>query len=303
MLYNGILNDFINNLMRVSIGQLSQSILCKKEIFKSSWCMYKQVYKFDEISNNLFDTNFEEMNGYQLVEKLKSLPFDTFIIKPCSSEMRYLNVLFRQNRVNMKSYDEEKLLLVSCFVVNNYLCIFFSPTDLTGKMSRKSFVIKFDLEAPVDYSLYRYDSELAGLKYGKNHVTSEKLQYASSVRKSVEHLIYHLLYLSMCYERELPQNINYITSNRTYNIVSDYKITINNSDTDFYSKIISNNEVKYYRKNDFANGTSKSTHARRGHEHRFWVGSGEDKKLVTKWLKPMIINEDKEDLRTLVTNV
>lgn len=303
MLYNGILDDFINSLRNVRPELLCKNVLDKKDIFKGYWNTYRQIYTFNEISSNISNAmNFNENTGSQLVEKLRNLPFDVFMIKPCAYKSKHFNILFEGDRINtaLNPKCEDRLLLVSCFVVNEFLCIYFSPTNLEGEVSQNSFVIKFDLEAPISYSLSRFDSELAGLKYGTNIVPVQKLQLAGAITNSVKNLLYHLLYLSMCYERELPQNINYITSNRTYNIVSDYKII---SDIDFYNKIISNSEVKYYKKNDFANGMSKRTHARRGHEHRFWVGSGEDKKLVTKWLKPMIINEGKEDLRTLVTNV
>lgn len=303
MLYNNILTDFVNTLRNVKIGQLCQSILDRKKVFKGHWNIYKQIYKFDELPTNIYENiNFENIDGFQLVEYLKNLPFDTFIIKLCENNKRFFNVLFRKNLVNMKSYDEEKLLMVSRFVVNNYLCIFFSPVDLNGNMSKKSFVIKLDLKAPVDYSLSRYDSELVGLRYGKNYVSSDKLHYASCVRKSVEYLIYHLIYLSMCYKYELPKNINYIMPNRTYNTINNFDI-ISNTDNNIKNKVIIKKETTYYQENNNSIGASKSTHARRGHQHRFWVGSGEDKKLVTKWVKPTIINEGKEELRTLVTNV
>lgn len=306
MLYNDILNDFTNNLKKVEAERLCKSILDKKEVFKGYWNTYKQIYKFEGIPSNICNVmNFNKDTGYQLVERLKNLPFDVFMIKPCEFKSKHFNILFQGDRINtsLNPKCDDRLLLVSYFVVNRYLCIYFSPTNLNGEVSQNSFVIKFDLEAPISYSLSRFDSELAGLKYGTNIIPVQKLQLAGAITNSVKNLLIHLLYLSMCYERELPKNINYITSNRTYNSVSDYKITINISNKDFSSKVISNREVKYYKKNDFANGTSKSTHARRGHIHRFWTGSGENKKLIEKWVKPTIINEGKEELRTLVTNV
>lgn len=304
MVLNNTLNNFTHKLRNANINQLSGHILERKQAFQNYWHTYKQVYMFNEIPCSISDNfNFHKMNGHQLVENLKYLPFDVFMIKLSDANRKYLNCIFRSNRVHMDSYIEDKILIVSCFIVQNHLCLFFSPTDIKGNMSKKSFVLKMDLDAPVEYSLSRFDSELAGLKYGKNRVSSDKLAYANCIKNAAKHLIYHLLYLSMCYKRVIPQNINYITSCVTYNTVNNYGVVAKTNNDDIKTKTIIKNAVKHYQNNDLANGSSKTTHSRRGHEHRFWIGSGEDKKLITKWVKPTIVNEGKDNLQTLVTHI
>lgn len=39
-------------------------------------------------------------------------------------------------------------------------------------------------------------------------------------------------------------------------------------------------------------GTPKRPHTRVAHEHRYWVGSGENRRLETRWLTPVNINQD-----------
>lgn len=47
-------------------------------------------------------------------------------------------------------------------------------------------------------------------------------------------------------------------------------------------------------------GTPKAPHIRRSHFHSFWTGSGEDKKLIIKWVNTVFVNADKgSDVTTL----
>ena len=39
-------------------------------------------------------------------------------------------------------------------------------------------------------------------------------------------------------------------------------------------------------------GWRMPTHVRRGHIHRFWVGSGDDRHLEAKWVEPIVVNRD-----------
>lgn len=41
-------------------------------------------------------------------------------------------------------------------------------------------------------------------------------------------------------------------------------------------------------------GWKMPTHIRRGHLHRYWVGSGESRHLEERWLDAMIVNKDQE---------
>lgn len=50
-------------------------------------------------------------------------------------------------------------------------------------------------------------------------------------------------------------------------------------------------------------GSKKSPHIRRSHFHRFWTGSGDDKKLVVKWVQTIFVNADKDDDITTLHDV
>lgn len=55
-------------------------------------------------------------------------------------------------------------------------------------------------------------------------------------------------------------------------------------------------DIRYvYNKSDNKqHGTPKAPHLRRSHFHSFWTGSGENKKLVIKWLSPVFVNGGKD---------
>jgi hypothetical protein len=59
--------------------------------------------------------------------------------------------------------------------------------------------------------------------------------------------------------------------------------------------------IKYVGKAD-ANGVShspKSSHYRSAHWHHYWVGSGEDKKLIIKWVEGVFVNGGKEEAENI----
>jgi hypothetical protein len=51
-------------------------------------------------------------------------------------------------------------------------------------------------------------------------------------------------------------------------------------------------------RNDSANGERQvRPHVRRAHHHKYWIGTGDDKELILKWLGPVYVNvKDLDDL-------
>lgn len=47
--------------------------------------------------------------------------------------------------------------------------------------------------------------------------------------------------------------------------------------------------------NENASGIKKRSHLRRAHWHHYWTGSGDDKKLILRWINSTIINPDEGD--------
>lgn len=47
-------------------------------------------------------------------------------------------------------------------------------------------------------------------------------------------------------------------------------------------------------------GSSKRTHVRRAHWHSYWTGSGEDRRLVARWVSPIVVNAGKSPKITVV---
>lgn len=43
----------------------------------------------------------------------------------------------------------------------------------------------------------------------------------------------------------------------------------------------------------------KSSHYRSAHWHHYWVGSGEDKKLIIKWVEGVFVNGGKEEAENI----
>lgn len=50
-------------------------------------------------------------------------------------------------------------------------------------------------------------------------------------------------------------------------------------------------------------GSEKSPHIRRSHFHRFWTGSGDDKKLIVKWVHTVFVNAGEDDDTTTLHDV
>ena len=59
-----------------------------------------------------------------------------------------------------------------------------------------------------------------------------------------------------------------------------------------------NNSSVVYTSGRTGKGRSKAPHHRRAHFHKFWVGSGENKHVVIKWLQEMYIHKDAQVIVT-----
>ena len=46
-------------------------------------------------------------------------------------------------------------------------------------------------------------------------------------------------------------------------------------------------------------GTPKSPHVRRSHFHSYWVGNGENKQLIVKWINTIFIKGDSKEQTTI----
>lgn len=50
-------------------------------------------------------------------------------------------------------------------------------------------------------------------------------------------------------------------------------------------------------------GSEKRTHLRRAHWHHFWTGSGNNRKLVLRWINSLVVNPDKGDTPPTIIKV
>ena len=57
----------------------------------------------------------------------------------------------------------------------------------------------------------------------------------------------------------------------------------------------SQNKAKIKYIGEHSQGSPKSPHIRRSHFHSFWTGSGEDKKLIVKWVNTIFVHGDTND--------
>ena len=308
----------------------SNVIMGSKRVFKYFWDKYKQIYKFDLDAREIIENyNPKLLLGTDILSSLKKLPFNTFIIKPTDilngenhpyrNRRKNLQRIFCSrlyNRTNWFEISEDNLVMVSHIIVENYIYLFFAPTNYKGMIGKSAYIVRINYNLTMDENFENIYKDLMSheeIRISKkkqfgdnfNEVSyRRKLDgYIKNVLACTEILLKYLLYLSECYNKVLSMNIKYIDGERVYNIVNEHKNINSMKEISFQRKYNNSEEVIYYKKNDLGNGTSKSTHTRRGHQHRYWVGSGNKKRLVTKWVKPIIVNEGKNELSTVINNI
>ena len=330
MSYNNFTN--LENFKMSLLGKedyASAYIISRKYLFKNFWEKYNQIYKFNIDLDTLHkSSSIMKLTGKEIIDCLNFLPFDTFIIKPIDikvenyidylSVTKNLQLLYAKSMFNIeKDLDnyEDDLVMVSYFTVKKDMYIFFAPTNYSGDIGNKAYVMKIDGTLTMRQNFKNIHSELVKWEVTKLHKLGGSLNAkAKSFGKRRErhiqntltccrNVLKYLFYLANCNRKELSKNIKYVVGKKTYNIVADNIIIKDIKECNFFNNVHLSDEIIYYKNNEMANGTSKSTHTRRGHQHRYWVGSGDKKRLVTKWVEPIIVNEGKNELSTVINNI
>ena len=274
------------------------NILNQKCVFQEFWNRYKQIYNFNVEYNKIkgdLGSHFNGLRGMEFFESLKVLPYNTLILNCKYNDYMDLKRFFRERYDKSKrifSNCEEDLILVSYFLFENKIYLFISPTDYEGNIKSNAFVLKIGMFEKIYKRIEKFsDNKNLHNLYG--HIA--------------RNVIRHLYYLSKCNTIELPNDIKYIVSEnneKIFNIVTDNMEIKSVREKDFGVSYNIIDGVLYYNKSvRESTGKTLSSHTRRGHQHRYWVGSGDKKRLVTKWVKPIIVNEGKNELSTVINNI
>ena len=240
----------------------------------------RQIYRFD-------DTLAETLSS-----QAKDLPIDTIVLEqlPC-------NDFFI-----MRNYNDNQGFFVSINIADNNYTVLF--TELcNGKID--SCIIPIEKNMTLQQSLTNFLQKDVSAKRLKDsekiinqtsHIFAEKFQY--------------LLYLSAVNAEITPVTKDAIVKKAERKSQSEApkrksKSEVANVGYRIGSVILSAKEEKervIYIHDDNATqkqGTPKSPHVRRSHFHSYWVGNGENKQLIVKWVNTIFVKGDSKEQTTI----
>lgn len=236
----------------------------------------RQIYRFD---NTLAET---------LSSQTKDLPIDTIVLEqlPC-------NDFFI-----MRNYNGNQGFFISVDISdNNYTIIY---TELCGNGKIDSCVVPIEKNVTLSRALTNFlKKEISAkrLKDNEEIINQISLSFAEKFQ--------YLLYLSAINAEITPVTRDAIVKKAERKSQSEApkrksKSEVANVGYRIGSAIRSAKEEKervVYIHDDNATqkqGTPKSPHVRRSHFHSYWVGNGENKQLIVKWVNTIFVKGSKD---------
>ena len=241
----------------------------------------RQIYRFD---NTLAET---------LSSQTKDLPIDTIVLEqlPC-------NDFFI-----MRNYNGNQGFFISVDISdNNYTIIY---TELCGNGKIDSCVVPIEKNVTLSRALTNFlKKEISAkrLKDNEEIINQISLSFAEKFQ--------YLLYLSAVNAEITPVTRDAIVKKAERKSQSEApkrksKSEVANVGYRIGSAIRSAKEEKervVYIHDDNATqkqGTPKSPHVRRSHFHSYWVGNGENKQLIVKWVNTIFVKGDSKEQTTI----
>ena len=241
----------------------------------------RQIYRFD---NTLAET---------LSSQTKDLPIDTIVLEqlPC-------NDFFI-----MRNYNGNQGFFISVDISdNNYTIIY---TELCGNGKIDSCVVPIEKNVTLSRALTNFlKKEISAkrLKDNEEIINQISLSFAEKFQ--------YLLYLSAINAEITPVTRDAIVKKAERKSQSEApkrksKSEVANVGYRIGSAMRSTKEEKervvyiYDDNTTQKQGTPKSPHVRRSHFHSYWVGNGENKQLIVKWVNTIFVKGDSKDQTTI----
>ncbi len=235
----------------------------------------RQIYRFD---NTLAET---------LSSQTKDLPIDTIVLEqlPC-------NDFFI-----MRNYNGNQGFFISVDISdNNYTIIY---TELCGNGKIDSCVVPIEKNVTLSRALTNFlKKEISANRLKDNEETINQISLAFAEK------FQYLLYLSAVNAEITPVTKDAIVKKAERKSQSEApkrksKSEVANVGYRIGSAICTAKEerekVIYIHDNTTQKqGTPKSPHVRRSHFHSYWVGNGENKKLIVKWVNTIFVKGSKD---------
>lgn len=228
-----------------------------------------------------------------LSSQTKDLPIDTIVLEqlPC-------NDFFI-----MRNYNGNQGFFISVDISdNNYTIIY---TELCGNGKIDSCVVPIEKNVTLSRALTNFlKKEISAkrLKDNEEIINQISLSFAEKFQ--------YLLYLSAINAEITPVTRDAIVKKAERKSQSEApkrksKSEVANVGYRIGSAMRSTKEEKervvyiYDDNTTQKQGTPKSPHVRRSHFHSYWVGNGENKQLIVKWVNTIFVKGDSKDQTTI----
>lgn len=237
----------------------------------ATWRREKQIYKFDK---TLLDMLYKQTDTNIRIPKniLAQLPLNCFYIE-AENLANGLDGVF----VYYDLTPEEELSLI---ITGRY------------KDNRNFFNVITNIEEDKDIS------EI--LKHHKQHLKNKGCN-KQDIREYVENSMVPLIRVLQLLLYICSKNADITPNERQFKIYKKPTIKIRDKFSEVKIDDVGVNIVKafkekynyYYTHNTGSKrGSLKSPHIRKGHFHKYWIGTGENKKIEIKWISATIIHKE-----------
>lgn len=242
----------------------------------------RQIYRFD-------DTLAETLSS-----QAKDLPIDTIVLEqlPC-------NDFFI-----MRNYNGNQGFFVSINISDSYI---ITLTELCGNDKIDSCIIPIEKNMTLQQSLTNFLRKGVSTKRLKDNeevinqaslIFAEKFQYLlylSAVNAEITPVTKDAIVKKV--ESKSTQSESPKTTKKSKSEVANvgYKIGSAIRAREEREKVVYIHDGNATQKQ----GTPKSPHVRRSHFHSYWVGNGENKQLIVKWVNTIFVKGDSKDQTTI----
>lgn len=264
------------------------------------WKRHKEIYHFNDKLGELLIQQDGDMN--LPIEILLRLPYHCIYI-----DLSNLSIPFNGVWVHLEEdYNTKRIELRMLFIDTvEFVCpLSLHLTDIDSQTGE------------IIYNKTIYDAWKNSMNEASKYASKELLQQLNEIQEVYHKLfaqtIQLLLYIlaDNADVKQNPAQRKKYKKPGTKNTISEVR-QWDLGDKVFYKRS-SSKRTSITEYNDSANeytninhGTPKRPHSRRGHWHHFWVGAkgSPERKLVLRWMNPMIINAGKVDNSDLGTTI
>lgn len=234
----------------------------------------RQIYSFDDDLAKCLESQ-QEKDLEISADVLKNLPCDNFYIKTKSSNEGFIFCIIE---------DRGQILITIAELSDKGKPYSYMIDVCNGKTISQCYMenIKYLCNTP------------KMINYYKNFIIPKILR-----------MLQFIVYLSAINAEIVPITKNSVVKRTAKNsdiVIRKQRTQIASVGYKFGSDFRKVTERKVYENLDTNadhHGTKKSPHIRRSHFHSFWIGSGEDKKIVVKWVHIIFVHGGNSDITTI----